>query len=52
MRQCICECECECVLRVSANALICFTYLENKNMWNDNQLHLESNILLNNLKTQ
>jgi hypothetical protein len=52
VRQCICECECECVLRVSANALICFTYLENKNMWNDNQLHLESNIPFKNLKTQ
>jgi hypothetical protein len=32
------------VLRVSADALICFTILENKNMWSDNQLHLESNI--------
>jgi hypothetical protein len=44
VRQCICECECESVLRVSANALCCFTNVENKNMWNDNQLHLESNI--------
>jgi (2Fe-2S) ferredoxin len=44
VRLCICECECECVLCVYADALIWFTNLENKNMWSDNQLHLESNI--------
>jgi (2Fe-2S) ferredoxin len=44
VRLCKFERGCECVLCVSADAQIWFTNLENKNMWSDNQLHLESNI--------